>query len=416
MRTAREQRLVRSGAHRAADAQWDRALATVALAVWAARMPLAWGVSSSTLIVLALLPIWLPAVPRYRWAPQLLILASVGFVSGLFLTIAQSATRAISFQSMIAQSSVVIAAFGGIGLILWAREHLSDGKVAMVIGATMLVVNLPRFGSTTNDWKYIYATPLTILVLGYFNRRRWAAVAALGVFGLVGAALDSRSYFGMCLLAAGVLLLQIRRQRAAPGWPARLTAIGVGAMMAVAIYSMASSLLAGGYLGEEVGARTQEQIARTGSLLTSGRPEWHGTVELMRAHPAGFGLGAVPSYDDIWTARVGLVQAGVSVDNHYVDHYMFDGEFKFHSVAGDLWSQLGLLGLATALLILAVYAVGLVDLVLSGRAGAVAVYLGILGTWDLAFSPLYGSWRFMALAVGLLLIPKSSRDQVVGAN
>lgn len=292
-------------------------------------------------------------------------------------------------------------------MILWARSHLPDGLIAVIVGATMLVMALPELGSTANDWKYLFSAPLTLFFMGLLNTQLLAAVAALGALGLAGVALDSRSFFGMCVLAAGILLFQQRRQQAVRGWGSRIVTIAIGAALVFGMYAMVSSLLVEGYLGDQVAERTQEQIQRTGSLLVGGRPEWSGTLELMRADPQGFGLGARPTYEDVWTARVGLDRAGVGTINRYVDNYMFAGEFKLHSVLADLWAQTGLVGLAWGISLMVVIVVGLVDLVLMGRASPVVAFLAVKGMWDLGFSPVFSSAHWLALAVAMLLLPRA---------
>lgn len=385
---------------------WNRELAVVALVVWAARIPVLRGVTTATLVVLVLVPVWLGAVGQFRWARRLLVGGVAAVAAGVALTIAQSSVRPFSTSVMTAQFFALIGIVGGIGLILWARTHLSDGMIAAIAGATMLVMALPELGSTANDWKYLFSAPLTLLLMGLLNTQWLAAVVALGALGVAGVALDSRSYFGMCVLAAGILLLQQRRKADIRGWGSRVVTIAIGAALALGAYSMVSSLLVEGYLGDQAAVRTQEQIQRTGSLLVGGRPEWSGTIELLKAHPQGFGLGAAPTYEDVWTARVGLDRAGVGPDNRYVDNYMFAGEFKLHSVLADLWAQTGLIGLAWGLALLVVIVVGLVDLVLMGQVAPVAAFLAVKGLWDLGFSPIFSSAQWLTLAVGMLLLPR----------
>ena len=181
----------------------------------------------------------------------------------------------------------------------------------------------------------------------------------------------------------------------------------VGAGVIYGLYLMATAAILDGYLGEATQQRSQVQIERAGSLLSGGRPEWHATSELMQVQPMGFGLGAVPTYHDVWTAREGLVTVGTGLENRYVDFYMFDGTFNLHSVTADFWVHCGVFGLLLALLCLVILIQGLTDGIMALTLPAVVAFLACKALWDLAFSPMYSSLPWLTLAIALLLRAKS---------
>src|SRR5690606_37117394 len=100
------------------------------------------------------------------------------------------------------------------------------------------------------------------------------------------------------------------------------------------------SLLTGGYLGSEAQERTTQQIETSGSLLIGGRPEFAATRHLVESRPEGFGLGVVPAWEDIRTARHGLAEVNVELEPVRL-RYMFGGQFRLHSIAADLWAACG---------------------------------------------------------------------------
>lgn len=384
----------------------NRVLAAGLLLMWAVDIPLAAGLTTGSLVAIAMLPVWIGSVRKYRWGPQVFALAGLALISGALLAFAQSGVRPYSEYIGVTQALHIVAGLGGAGLVLWARGSLRTGLIAAIVGVGLLVASLNGLATDDNLWKYALSVPVSLVLLGALDRARSEVVlVALGALAVTGALYDARSYVGFCALTGGFLLFQRRRQNPGVGWGRRVGAVALAAVVAMGLYSLGTAAMVDGYLGSEVQQRTQEQIERAGSLLSGGRPEWSGTIELMKVQPAGFGLGAQPTYADVWTARIGLDRVGVGTDNGYVDKYMFGREFKLHSAAADLWSQCGILGLALAAALFVVVLMGMVDLVLTGTATAVVLFLGIKGLWDIGFSPIYTGLPTIALAVGLLFKP-----------
>ncbi len=389
------------------------------LVAWAIRLPIAAGITSSSIVVLASAPLWFASIARYRWARALFVLAGLGLVNGLMLALVRSAYLPYDFAVGLAQFSHLVGGLGGIGLILWTRRYLATHTIAVIVGAALIVGGLGDVAGSGNAWKYVLSAPVTLLLLGLAHRAQpWFTVSILALLSLIGMATNSRSYVGFCALTAALLLFQGRRSRDLIGWPRRVTWLALGTGLLIAMYSLATAMLVGGLLGQQAQQRSQDQIRSGGSLLSGGRPEWTGTVELFRAHPQGFGLGAVPTYSDVWTARAGMVRVGVLTNNGYVDNYMFGGEFKLHSVTADLWSQCGLFGLLLAGALIVIIGIGLLDRLLAGGASPVHIYLGVMGLWNMAFSPIYSALAWVALAAGILLSrrPEPSSPHAEGTS
>jgi hypothetical protein len=157
----------------------------------------------------------------------------------------------------------------------------------------------------------------------------------------------------------------------------------------------------------ELQARTAEQIARTGSLLLGGRPEWTATWALMQHSPLGFGLGVVPSAADVHVAREGLAVTRIPTVDAYLENYLLAGGVELHSIVADLWAGLGPAGLLLGVLMGVLAVRGLAGQLAARTASGLVCLLVPLGTWSLAFGPLPTDVPTLTLALGLLLAPRS---------
>lgn len=363
------------------------------------------GVSATLPIAVCLLPLWVRAVWQYTLAQLLTVLMLAAAVFGLVLSTMAAQDHEISQASRMQMTGLMLSGASALVLILWARREIPLHRVVALYG----------FGGVASalvdgrlSWKYGVALPATFLILGLLERSGSRARVALVVAGLgiVGVLDDYRSYFAFCLMAATLTMWQARPDRADRPinrwWPAMLLA-GIG----TAMYLLMTTLMASGYLGEEVQTRTVQQIERSGSLLAGGRPEWAATFELMKLTPSGYGVGVIPNMDDIHTATAGLESVNIGL-NLERDRYMFGTEFRLHSIVADLWVRFGLVGLALAATILVAVVRGL-SFSLAQRTAATSVILAaLLVLWSLAFEPSYTYWVRVCVAIGLVLVPRNT--------
>ena len=145
-----------------------------------------------------------------------------------------------------------------------------------------------------------------------------------------------------------------------------------------------------GYLGKENQQLSVQQIENSGSLLVGGRPEWAGTIRLMQEHPMGFGLGTLPH------RRTSRGQSGYESDwDRHRERLCRQLHVWWpHSadtpIVADLWAAFGVVGFS-----LGIPHDGRVDLQPHRPTPAPeqqAVWcacLQFLGIWDLAFGPIY---------------------------
>lgn len=380
-------------------------VAAAAAAASAIRYQFGPGISLSLITAVALLPVWWPALRRFRFARPLLALAGAAAVWGVVLTLFES-TRPVSTSLMLEQSFTLLSLAGGIGVLLWARSEIGLGGAAVSFGVGALANVVLTGGNSANLWKYSLAVPVIIIALGFTSttRRRSLDLLALGALAAVCLVSDSRSMTSFLLLAGVIVLWQMfmppgtRHPR--PGQT--LLMLGV---LSAAAFSLLQALILDGVLGDAAQQRTQAQIDTSGSLIAGGRPELGAATALISQRLQGFGSGVLPVSHDVWIAKTGMSELNYDPDNGYVEGYMFGGQFEVHSVVGDLWLRFGPLGAAFALVLIgcAIYAVAR-SVSLTAASGLV-VWLTLLGAWDTFFSPLLTSSRTLALLFALTAIP-----------
>ncbi len=370
------------------------------------------GLSTGLFVAVTLIPVWGPALRRYRGATTLLVLGAAALAAGWVLALSDS-THDVDPKVAVQTSLQLVTAFAGIGLILWARQVLPVPRIAIVYGLGLLVSALAKTRGSDNAWKYELAVPITMIVLGYVtSRSRWLQVATLMGLAAVGVLADHRSYVGFCLAVVAVVVWQgrpVRGRRVGPGWQVAL--LGV---FAFGVYRLGTSLLLSGSLGYNLQQRSISQIRDGGSLILGGRPEWHATLKLMQANLNGFGVGSIPTARDVVLAERGLVSVGLQTKNGYVYNYMFGGTFRLHSVVADLWSNLGVAGVVLALAIGLALLLSLSSAMADRQASALVVFLALNSLWNLAFGPLYSSLPELIPALGLVLLVRPPRAAAAG--
>lgn len=360
----------------------------------------------------ALAPVWMGVLPRFVGARLLVLLTLLSLASGGLL-IALSPQRGISVGPMLDTVFGLVGFAGSVCVVLWARTLVPAPIIAVTIGFAMLATVSATSGLyAENPWKFGFSTPVTVVVLGlaWWLRSWWVEFACLAILALISASTDSRSNFGFLVLAAALLVWQFRSRgpvRASQSW---VPSVVVLAALAYAIYEGAQSLILNGYLGQATQVRSEAQLDASGSLLLGGRPELAATVALMKHFPGGFGIGVLPSSDQINVAKSAMASINYDPNNGYVERFMFGTHFELHSVIGDMWAQFGLVGLATAIFIMLVGVRGAAIELRSGAASALVLYLTIQMCWGMLFSP-FGTAASMALLLGLV-IPLRTRGAV----
>lgn len=390
----------------------EQTLAMLALIALGPRLAFHAGVSYGLLFVLLAAPLWVASFAHFRSARFIALgmLFTAGW--GYYLARVHALSHLVSAANARDETVQLVGMVVGIGAVLWARRILTTSQIGVCFGIGLLLDTVISPSSTSNPWKFVYAIPVTIVVLGFVARsaRPALGVTALIVLAGVSFVLDCRAYSTALLLAALLTTWRSlpRRPDRSRAWPVTASMI---AAIALAVYFLIQSLLVNGFLGAAAQERSIEQINMSGSLILGGRPELEAALALFRHDPAGFGVGVVPSAQDILVAKSGLTSVNYQPNNGYVEKYMFGGHIELHSIAGDMWANWGLAGLALVIG-LAVLAVRGLAISIAQRSGQpLTIFLCCWTLWCIAFSPLAASVPVIVLTVGMVLRPRTVTDE-----
>ena len=385
------------------DRTWVRAIAAVALVALGTRLPLEQGVQLGFVGAVALAPLWWRLATSSRAGVLVATTGGLAALAGIWLGAANAGDHETARTGAVEHTVLLLGALASVGLVLWCRSVLTTWRALLWYGVG-LSVGLLR-GSTlfeANPWKFGYAVPATVIVLALALRlgRRWE-IAVLATLALVSALNDSRSAFGLLLLAAALCVAQIDlrgtgRRRS----PAVLLVIAAG--LAGGVYQLGQALILDGYLGIATQQRSLEQLRTSGSLIIGGRPELAASWALFRHHPWGFGAGVLPTADDVAVAKQGMADTGYDPDNGYVERFMFGDGFELHSVAGSLWSQAGIAGLLFTAVVLVVVVWGVASRLADRNASGMLLFAAANTLWNLFFSPVLTSLPTLVLTLALL--------------
>ncbi|MDV7243723.1 MULTISPECIES: hypothetical protein [Rhodococcus] len=393
-----------TGASKRAQSDWrvlplNRLVAIIALLAAGMRIQVFSGFTTLSVITIILLPVTVPAVLAAKPARRLTFVLVASVLSGSLLAWSSSGT--INEVNAIYIAIFTLSNFGIYMVVAWATSVLGMERTAVFycVGA---VLSLALDSSTiaVNPWKYGFSLPVAVIVCGFLsNRSKSLAVIGLVSLGVLGALLDSRSFFAVCVTTAGILIYG--KWRGAENRKSRIESAAFLTLSVAAVYVMGSRLLIDGVFGTTNQLLTVAQASSSASLLLSARPEWMATIALMQNHPIGYGLGAVPSQGDYLTAVAGLREIGVNAGGDYYTGYMFGGHFKLHSVLADFWVNFGLVGLVCGVVIVSALLAALLREITSPDLSILCVFTSLSALWFMFFGPFLTNlpWVMFALAI-----------------
>lgn len=374
------------------------------------RYQIAGGVTLGLVISVALLPVWLPELVRYRGARLLFGLGLVALVAGVVLTLADG-TRETS-TALLAQEGFRFAALLGIiGTLVWVRAQTSALAAAGAFGVGMLASVFLVGGNTANLWKYSLSLPVVVIGLAWAGAqgRRSVQIAVLASLSVISLAADARSLTSTLILTGALVLWQARPAADRQGKPRPWATIATLALIAFAAFQIMQALILEGALGEAARERSRAQLDASGSILVGGRPEIGAAAALITHRPWGFGSGTLLTSTDVWIAKIGMSALNYNPNNGYVESYMFGGRIEVHSVIGDMWLRFGPVGAVFAVVAVGLCVYSLASLVSARTADALVIYVVLLAGWNLLFSPLETSYRPLGLAIAITLLPVGQR-------
>ncbi len=361
------------------------------------------------------LPFTVAAIGKYAWIWALAIVGLVAAVNGAALTGFAAGFAGTDDRLLVSNTLLLLGIPLTIIALLWARLVIGARRTALVFGIGMLVALASRGVNWDNPWKFSFSVPVILIALSlvWVYGRRWAQVVTLTILAGISAVSDARSLSGMLLVALALVMTQGSGHNGTRSVRTLTTTIRL-ALIVVAGYFLVQGAILEGFLGDSAKARSEAQIAESGSLIAGGRPEMGASMALLAERPLGYGSGVLPSGADILVAKTGMNANGYDPHNGYVNNYMFGNGFEVHSVIGDLWILFGLGGLAFAILLGIAIGSGVIRSLAEGAASAVVVFLALRSLWDLFFSPIGSAVLTLPIAVALAL-PLRSRAEIGSA-
>jgi len=391
--------------------QSSRVVAVGAVVLVTLDLDLVDALTTAIVVPLALLPVWWSATRRFVGARTLLALVALALVAGLWLSAHASATHTVNPTYVREHVLLVAGGFAAVGTLLWARTVLPVRAVALAAAGGLLMRLALTPVNPANPWKYNYSYAVTVLALALVIRRRPRPAEVVILLGLavVCTLNDSRSAFATLVLAALLVAWQLR-PRTLGRHANAVTTIALFGGVAACVYTVGTTLILEGYLGESTQQRSVEQLETSGSLLLGGRPEWGATAALVAERPHGYGIGVRAGPHDVLVAKTGMSSLHYDPHNGYVENYMFGGEIKLHAVVADLWSRHGVAGVLLSAWLLGLAVWSLASATARRVASGLTIYLTCLMLWNFAFGPIQSSMPILVLALGLLLLPRAGVD------
>jgi hypothetical protein len=389
---------------------WSRLVAGVAVILLGADLPIAFGVSSSLVVALVLLPVWVSAVRSWKSVRVAYLAVGLCTLSALLLFVLRNNGGNFSTPGVAGFLIVFLGVSSTVGVVVWASRFNSASALMVLFAIGWLINIASRWNDAdilSNPWKFGLGYPIAILVLGLtYNSRIWFQVLSVLVLAGIGLTQESRSYSGILLVVA-VLLVFSRLWQRAVSKSARTRLVFAAfavAGAAYAVYLAVTNLLLSGVFGAVIRNRTLEQMDLSGNLIAGGRPEWSATLALMQLNPWGYGPGAVPNSLDFHTAQEGLDTVNVDANNTYFTGYTFGGQFKLHSIIADFWVNFGLVGLIAACAMLGIFVWFLLREFSTGVMSAGVTFLMLSSSWFLLFGPIFTNFPQVAFSLALVFI------------
>lgn len=349
---------------------------------------------ASVLLSVALLPVVFSNLPREARRIGVWTLAAV--VSGLLMMLTSVGTGLAApgawetFTVLVWILSIPLT----VALAIWSlrRVSLRSGVLLMLGGAVLSDVAIALLARGELEWKGTLGIFVTAFLLVLFAGKWFWSALALLVVTAASALNDARSMMVVGLAALIVLLVQRPRRRQSH-WIARTLRVVVG-LAGVAVAGLWA--ITQGLGGAELQQRTVNQLNGVNPLF-SARAEWASTLDLASTHPFGFGVGVVPDASAIYSAITAVQAAGGDYRSTYFSDVVFGARVDLHSTTSNLWFHFGIGGLALVVALALILARGIRDCEsISTTLGIGAIYMMLMASWDLFFSPMANVDRLIA--------------------
>jgi hypothetical protein len=346
------------------------------------------------LLSILVLPVTLQTTLGARIPRRLLLLLVAALACGPVLTYFATTTpaRAIDGSYEIELSFLLFSVCVTIPTVYWSVLKSGWVKTLNVFAVGLIIQGVIEPSAWQgNAWKYVFAWPITALLLP--KRRSVIGAKLYGLtiaFALIAVSIvfNYRSFSGFLF---GAILISIfsSRFRHTPIRTKAVVSVLMVCLVSIALYFGGSFAATHGLLGHSIQATSQKETTAGYGLLIGARPEVGASIALFESRPIGFGPGVIPSITDIDIAKAGLARLGVQTNSQYVNQFLLGGHIELHSILFDMWVDFGLVGLIAALYFGWLSTRVLFRSVSAARSAPIVLLtLGLSAVWDVLFSPL----------------------------
>ncbi|SNR96788.1 hypothetical protein [Blastococcus mobilis] len=396
----------------------DDYLAFAATTLIGFRYQLQPGLTTDIVATVLTLPLWISVVAAYKHIRPLIATGVIMVLASLLLSWDTAASQPVSWETASGVVRFAVFTIMSLGPLCWARTRIGVVGIALAYSAGAMLRGLL---SSAVDigllWKYGLALPVAYLLLAVLvatRARMRTCMTTFCMLALVGVLNDYRSYTGICLLTALLLVVHRRQPLHSRALHKPLRTAALITALAASVYYLFSAAAVGGLLGSDIQAVSKSQAGGDSiALILGGRPEWAATLSLMMNNPTGYGAGAVPTSIDLAWAKEGLSSTTLGIGGNYVNDYMFGGAFKLHSLIADFWVNFGLPGLAWTLALAAFFVMRLTRAPGDPARRAMVSFASIAGIWFLLFGPILSNLPDVIFLVALVAEGAKSQVQAV---
>jgi hypothetical protein len=332
-----------------------------------------------------------------------------------------SASMVISAEAHNLKLVTQLALYGvvvilSVSALWWFHTSLGMRRETVVIMAALgwliLATTHGRdVGFSGNAWKYAIGSPITILLLAIlwrFRAPRLVTMAVLGGLAVYSILHDSRFPAGFAVAVAVATLMHRRREVTRASVVRQLVVFAVAVVLVFVSYP---PLADHGYFGHRAREQQAEINSEGVNFMFANRPEMLQSAWIAAHHPGlGIGPGATLSNEESGRSLQFLVGLGLPIDVNRSRYLQGEDEqgnpgrgYAAHSSGIDSVTHGGLLAAPFWIF----YVFLLFRMVLTrSRESVFAVptvlSVGLLGLWDVLFSPLLGGqWIELSLALFL---------------
>lgn len=292
----------------------------------------------------------------------------------------------------------------GLSILLRGEERRIRQLVyGLVCAAPVQFVVQPNAYMRDVPWKFGFALPTILLACMLLSKasRTWLAPLVLTFLGVLSMALNARSYGGLCIASALILLRYGAESATVRAYAKSIVVPGL-CVLAVSGYLVYGQWASSGRLGLMIQQKYTMQTQGDLGVLVGGRPELFYTSATL-VHDPLIGHGYRPEL----TPQIAEAAHSAMTNLGYTQlarHALWAGELPTHSYLFGAWTMFGIVG-ALFWAGIAHRMLGHLRTLLRTRSHLLplCVTLAVLSFWNFLFSPFGADSRLLAAAAIVII-------------